>query len=124
MENRGQDDEEVPEELVKLRSDNSRLRYRLNILQTAAATAAESGQEGCMKDVRGALINMFQQAVCSAYPALPSQPPCPVVPSAKGVPQIEVTFNLDTSNALRVTANDLQGQRSRALTVKDKVRLS
>ena len=37
-----------------------------------------------MKDVRGALINMFQQAVCSAYPALPSQPPCPVVPSAKG----------------------------------------
>jgi len=84
MENGGQDDEEVPEELVKLRNDNSRLRYRLNILQTAAATALESGQEGCMKDVRGALINMFQQAVCSAYPALPSQPPCPVVPSVKG----------------------------------------
>jgi len=46
-----------------------------------------------------------------------------IVPCSKGVPQIEVTFNLDTSNTLRVTANDLQGNRARALTVKDKVRL-
>ena len=46
-----------------------------------------------------------------------------IAPAGKGVPQIEVTFNLDTGNVLRVTANDLQGGRSRALTVKDKVRL-
>jgi len=47
-----------------------------------------------------------------------------ITPSGKGVPQIEVTFNLDTSDALRVTANDLQGNRARALTVKDRVRLN
>jgi len=46
-----------------------------------------------------------------------------IIPSGKGVPQIEVTFNLDTNNMLRVTANDLQGNRARALTVKDRVRL-
>ena len=46
-----------------------------------------------------------------------------IVPSSKGVPQVEVTLNLDTSNTLRVTANDVQGNRARALTVKEKVRL-
>ena len=43
--------------------------------------------------------------------------------SKRGVPQIEITFNLDTSNMLRVSANDLQGNRTRALTVQEKVRL-
>jgi hypothetical protein len=46
-----------------------------------------------------------------------------IVPSRKGVPQIEITYNLDTQNMLRVTANDLQGNRTRALTVQEKVRL-
>jgi len=43
--------------------------------------------------------------------------------AGKGVPQIEVTLNLDTQNVLRVTAFDVQGNRARALTVTDKVRL-
>ena len=46
-----------------------------------------------------------------------------IAPTAKGVPQIEVTLNLDTSNMLRVTANDLAGNRARALTVTERVRL-
>jgi len=47
-----------------------------------------------------------------------------ITPGSKGAPQVEVTFNYDTSNTLRVTANDLQGNRARALTVTEKVRLT
>ena len=47
-----------------------------------------------------------------------------ISPGPKGTPQVEVTFNYDTSNTLRVTANDLQGNRARALTVTEKVRLT
>ncbi len=46
-----------------------------------------------------------------------------IQPTAKGVPQVEVTLNLDTNNMLRVTAHDVQGNRARALTVTEKVRL-
>ena len=46
-----------------------------------------------------------------------------ISPSPKGIPQIEVTFNLDVSNNLRVSAVDLAGNRVRALTVQEKVRL-
>lgn len=46
-----------------------------------------------------------------------------ISPAKAGVPQIEITFNLDNGNNLRVTALDKQGNRTRALTVKEKVRL-
>ena len=38
-------------------------------------------------------------------------------------PQVEVTFVLSNDQSLRVSAIDLQGNRSRALSVKQKVRL-
>ena len=40
-----------------------------------------------------------------------------------GVPQVEVSFVLSNDNSLRVSANDVQGQRTRALSVKERVRL-
>ena len=46
-----------------------------------------------------------------------------IQPAPKGVPQIQVTLNLDTANMLRVTAHDVQGNRARALTVTERVRL-
>lgn len=44
-----------------------------------------------------------------------------IAPSRAGVPQVEVTFFFSTDNQLRVSANDLQGQRTRALSVKNRV---
>ena len=41
----------------------------------------------------------------------------------KGVPQIEVALHLDTNDMLRVTATDVQGNRSRALSIKERVKL-
>ena len=46
-----------------------------------------------------------------------------ITPSRAGVPQVEVSFVLSTDNSLRVSAVDLQGNRSRALSVKERVRL-
>lgn len=46
-----------------------------------------------------------------------------IAPSRAGVPQVEVTFVLSTDNSLRVSAVDLQGNRSRALSVKERIRL-
>ena len=40
-----------------------------------------------------------------------------------GVPQIEVNFVLSNDNSLRVSAMDVQGNRHRALSVKERVRL-
>lgn len=47
-----------------------------------------------------------------------------IAPARAGVPQIEVTFVLSNDHSLRVSALDHQGNRSRSLTVKEKVRLS
>jgi len=44
-----------------------------------------------------------------------------IVPSGAGVAQVEVTFVYNTDHTLRVSANDLQGNRTRALSVKKKV---
>ena len=44
-------------------------------------------------------------------------------PARAGVPQVEVTFVLSNDQSLRVSAVDVQGQRTRALSVKEKVRL-
>jgi len=46
-----------------------------------------------------------------------------IVASRAGVPQVEVTFTYSADNSLRVSANDVQGQRTRALSVKQKVYL-
>jgi len=80
---RGAAEVEEPEELVKLRADNSRLRYRVGVLGRAVAEEEAAGQGKHMVDIRGELTGMFQAAVASAYPSLAS-PPCPLVPSAKG----------------------------------------
>ena len=74
--------EEEPEELTKLRSENARLKYRLNILKKATETAGEN--PNCMVDMRQSLVTLFTAAVSQAFPSLASPPPCPVVPSAKG----------------------------------------
>jgi len=47
-----------------------------------------------------------------------------ITPSRAGVPQVEVTFVLSNDNSLRVSALDKQGNRTRSLTVKEKIRLS
>jgi len=46
-----------------------------------------------------------------------------IVPSSAGVAQVEVTFVYSTDHSLRVSANDVQGNRTRALSVKNKVML-
>jgi hypothetical protein len=46
-----------------------------------------------------------------------------IAPAKAGIPQVEIMFNLSNDNSLRVSALDKQGNRARALTVKDKVRL-
>ena len=45
------------------------------------------------------------------------------MPSGAGVPQIEVSFVYSNDYSLRVSANDLQGNRTRALSVKNKIYL-
>jgi len=72
---------EEPEELLKLRIENTRLKYRLDILKKAIAV--EETNPNCMKNVRQTLTNLFIAAVSEAYPQL-VDPPCPVVPSVKG----------------------------------------
>ncbi len=47
-----------------------------------------------------------------------------ISPSQAGLAQVEVTLNLSADNSLRVSAVDCQGNRSRSLTVKEKIRLS
>ena len=46
-----------------------------------------------------------------------------ITPSRAGVAQVEVTFTLSNDSSLRVSACDVQGQRTRALSVKERVRL-
>ena len=46
-----------------------------------------------------------------------------IAPGRAGQAQIEVCFVLNNDQTMRVSANDVQGNRSRALSVKDRVRL-
>ena len=46
-----------------------------------------------------------------------------IPPGRAGVPQVEVTFVYSNDNSLRVSALDVQGNRTRALSVKERVRL-
>lgn len=57
---RGAAEVEEPAELVKLRADNSRLRYRVGVLSRAVEEEAAAGQGRHMVDIRGVLVGMFQ----------------------------------------------------------------
>lgn len=46
-----------------------------------------------------------------------------IAPARAGGAQVEVSFVLSNDNSLRVSAADLQGNRTRALSVKEKIRL-
>lgn len=47
-----------------------------------------------------------------------------IAPARAGIPQIQVCFVLSNDNSLRVSAVDIQGNRTRALSVQEKVRLA
>eukprot|EP00092_Neocalanus_flemingeri_P029483 GFUD01032013.1.p1 GENE.GFUD01032013.1~~GFUD01032013.1.p1 ORF type:complete len:664 (-),score=183.96 GFUD01032013.1:178-2169(-) len=75
--------EEVPEELSKLRSENNRLKYRLNILKKSCSREQTSVQTNCMTNIAQTLVNYFTEAITASYPSLAGAP-CPLVPSTKG----------------------------------------
>ena len=73
-------DQNVPEELSQLRSENNKLKYRLNIVKRA--TAKEAKNANVMKNINNILIETFREAVSAAFPDIPDAP-CPILPSAK-----------------------------------------
>jgi len=77
-------EQEAPEELTKLRSENNKLKYRLNILRRAMAAAEETktNDDSVMKNINAVLASVFGRAVAAAFPDLP-EAPAPVAPSAK-----------------------------------------
>jgi len=74
---------EIPEELSKLRSENARLKYRLNILKKSCSKEQSSENSNCMTNIVQTLVNYFTTAITISYPSLDGAP-CPVVPSSKG----------------------------------------
>ena len=81
------------EELEKLRTENSKLKYRVGILQRATAAAAQKKQKmpvnkpkmnskEYMLSILNNLEHIFRDAVTEAFPDVPD-PPCPITPSAK-----------------------------------------
>jgi arginyl-tRNA synthetase len=76
-----QEDQAVPEELEKLRVENSKLNYRLGILKRATEKASKS-KGNKMESVLQTLVDHFSVAVSSAFPDLP-EAPVPVTQSAK-----------------------------------------
>jgi len=85
------DDQEVPEELEKLRVENTKLKYRLGILQRATAEIQSKkltkpkvklDPTKNMLSVLNSLEDIFQEAVSAAFPDLPDAP-CPITPSSK-----------------------------------------
>ena len=76
-------EQEAPEELTKLRSENNKLKYRLNILRRAMAEEdTKKNDDGVMKNINAVLASVFGRAVAAAFPDLP-EAPAPVAPSAK-----------------------------------------
>jgi arginyl-tRNA synthetase len=85
------DDQEVPEELEKLRVENTKLKYRLGILQRATAEIQSKkptkpkvklDPTKNMLSVLNNLEDIFKEAVSGAFPDLPDAP-CPITPSSK-----------------------------------------
>jgi len=75
--------EDVPEELTKLRNENSRLKYRLNILKRSCSKELAEAKSNTMTNIAQTLINYFTEAIMSSYPSLVGAP-CPILPSTKG----------------------------------------
>jgi arginyl-tRNA synthetase len=75
--------EEVPEELSKLRSENTRLKYRLNILKKSCSKEQAVANSNCMTNIAQTLVTYFTEAIIASYPALAGAP-CPILPSTKG----------------------------------------
>ena len=80
----GEKDEagEPPEELLKLREENKRLNYRLNILTRSYKKEASAAEGNSLPNIAASLVSNFSQAISSCFPSL-ARPPCPVVPSSK-----------------------------------------
>ncbi len=95
---KAEEEEEVPEELAKLRTENTKLKYRLGILQRAtekeeargksggmaspSKRAKVGGDGGGMYSILAELTEVFKEAVGLAFPDLPDAP-APVTGSAK-----------------------------------------
>lgn len=47
-----------------------------------------------------------------------------ILPAPKGVPQIEITFNIDVNGILEVTAKDLRTKREKSLKISNSIKLS
>ena len=93
-----EEEEEVPEELAKLRTENTKLKYRLGILQRAtekeeargksvgmaspSKRAKVGGDGGGMCSILAELTKVFAAAVGEAFPDL-TDAPAPVTGSAK-----------------------------------------
>ena len=77
------EEDEVPEELKKLRQENSRLKYRLNILKRALEKESVPVNKDGMTNIAGSLVSFFTQAISATYPDLENCP-CPILPSSKG----------------------------------------
>ena len=80
---KGNDDADVPEELLKLRQENTRLKYRLNILKKAVEKESVPCNNDGMTNISQTLVSYFTQSITSCFPDLPN-PPCPILPSSKG----------------------------------------
>ena len=84
----------VPEELEKLRTENTKLKYRLGILQRATEEASKGKKKATkaprpkmnskdfMPSVLNELEHVFGDAVTEAFPDVPDAP-CPITVSAK-----------------------------------------
>ena len=79
----GDTEAEVPEELKKLRQENSRLKYRLNILKRAVEKECVPVNKDGLTNIAGSLVSFFTQAISATYPELENCP-CPILPSTKG----------------------------------------
>jgi len=75
--------EAIPEELAKLRSENTRLKYRLNILMKSCSKELNDANSNCMTNIVQTLVNYFSEAITTCYPSLTGAP-CPIMPSTKG----------------------------------------
>ena len=77
----GDREEDLPEELKKLRQENTRLKYRLNILRRAVEEESR-GRSDCLSNVAQSLVNYFTTATAATFPQLEDFP-CPILPSSK-----------------------------------------
>ena len=77
-------EDDVPEELKKLRQENLRLKYRLNILKRAVEEEEDSSSSStdCLSNIAQTLVTYFTRATTATFPQLQDFP-CPILPSSK-----------------------------------------